>query len=37
MSNAKETRGVMALGTASWNVPKAYADAFPASGSHLER
>lgn len=28
---------MIAIGTAGWNVPKAYADAFPASGSHLER
>jgi uncharacterized protein YecE (DUF72 family) len=28
---------VIAIGTAGWNVPKAYAEAFPASGSHLER
>lgn len=28
---------VIAIGTAGWTVPKAYADAFPTSGSHLER
>ncbi|WP_147028975.1 DUF72 domain-containing protein [Methylobacterium oxalidis] len=30
-------RSVVVVGTAGWNVPKAYADRFPASGSHLER
>ncbi|MER2269547.1 DUF72 domain-containing protein [Methylobacterium oxalidis] len=30
-------QNVVAVGTASWNVPKTYADRFPASGSHLER
>ncbi len=28
---------ITAVGTAGWNVPKAYADQFPGSGSHLER
>jgi uncharacterized protein YecE (DUF72 family) len=28
---------VTAIGTAGWNVPKAYADRFPECGSHLER
>ncbi|KQP28821.1 DUF72 domain-containing protein [Methylobacterium sp. Leaf100] len=28
---------MIALGTAGWNVPKAYAEAFPPAGSHLER
>ncbi|KQP77415.1 hypothetical protein ASF60_23030 [Methylobacterium sp. Leaf113] len=37
MSKPKEARGVIAIGTAGWSVPKAYADAFPAFGSHLER
>ncbi|AWN40478.1 DUF72 domain-containing protein [Methylobacterium durans] len=30
-------QSVVAVGTAGWNVPKAYADQFPASGSHLAR
>ena len=28
---------MIAIGTAGWNVPRAYADAFPTTGSHLER
>ena len=31
------SNSVIAIGTAGWSVPKAHADAFPASGSHLER
>ncbi|EHP89961.1 protein of unknown function DUF72 [Methylorubrum extorquens DSM 13060] len=32
-----ELLSVTAVGTAGWNVPRAYADRFPQTGSHLER
>lgn len=32
-----EPESVAFIGTAGWNVPKAYAGAFPAVGSHLQR
>lgn len=32
-----ESLSVAAIGTAGWTVPKAYADRFPETGSHLER
>jgi uncharacterized protein YecE (DUF72 family) len=37
LSGVQGSDRVIAIGTAGWNVPKDYADAFPTSGSHLER